>query len=443
MIHLRPFKLLKRFLPKTLYGRALIILIAPVVLIQLIITYVFIDRHLSNVTKTLADNIAGNVAAVTKLMEPPASSEKTFEEIQRISFLHFNASLQVIPPRSLLSSKTTPIGWTENFLYDALESRLSSPFIIQMGEPYILIEVETPEKNLIFKTQTKFLFSKTTPILLWWALGTPILFLLIAVVFMRNQIRPLKKLAVVVTEFGKGREVKNFKPSGAYEVRKVGKAFNAMKERIQRQIKQRTEMLAGVSHDLRTPLTRMSLELAMLKDSPAIKNLQSDIKEMTKMIEEYLAFSKGEDGEPLKMTNIATLLSTLSKMYPKKSIAFKKLKDSHELCVLPARPHALSRCFTNLLNNAVKYSSHVWVHLERQPKRLKIYIDDNGPGIPEAQRKDVFKPFFRLDESRNPQTGGSGLGLAIAKDIIHSHGGRIILDDSPKGGLRVIVSLPL
>lgn len=436
----KPFKLLKKYLPKTLFGRALVIMIAPVLLIQLTVAYVFFDRHLSKEMELLADNMAGNIALITEMAFKTSAMQEELPLLKHYSSNYLNLTFNLKPAEGILTFSDTNYTWRERILVKALNHRVKYNYSLTMGDEMIQVEVATVKGNFVFSGPTKNLFTRTTPLLLWWALATPLLFLIISILFMRNQIRPLRKLAFVVSAFGKGRDVKNVRPAGAYEVRKAAQAFNSMKERIQRQIRQRTEMLAGVSHDLRTPLTHMELQLAMMKPSAEIKDLQSDVKAMTRMIDEYLAFAKGEDGEPLTLIDLNKLIRDIIKNHPKNKITFK---SASHLPSLPGRWNGLLRCLTNLITNAVRYAPRVWIHIERQPKRLHVFIDDNGPGIPEDKRKDMFRPFVRMDASRNPETGGTGLGLAIAKDIAHSHGGRISLNDSPQGGLRVILSLPL
>lgn len=437
--NLHPFKTLKKILPTTLFGRILLILVLPVLFIQLTVVFVFVDRHLTKEIQLLAENIGNNVAFATEmLIQSPSPSER---QILAKKIAHyFNLSTHIKPAFPVSKAKRSDYLWHERFLVDALQDRLPYSFGVSSYEDELTIEISTLKGNFFFTTQSKYLMTRTTYILLWWAILTPLLFLLIAIIFMRNQIRPLRQLALAVSLFGKGRLIKNFKPSGAYEVRKVALAFNAMKERIERQIKQRTEMLAGISHDLRTPLTRMGLELAMLEQTEEIRNLQEDVKGMRKMIEEYLSFAKGEEGEPPTLFDLKLLFKTILRPYATHNI---DLTAPMSECLITARKNNLSRCFNNLIENAIRYAPQSWITIEPHLKKVRIFIDDNGPGIPEHHRKDVFQPFVRLEKSRNTNTGGTGLGLSIAQSIIHSHGGRIHLTQSPQGGLRVVIHLPV
>lgn len=434
----RPFKLIKKILPKTLLWRTLLILIIPVISIQIVISFVFFDRHLSKQTELLSDNIARNIAfAVDYVTEhvPETPFEKVKDHIERYSIVTIDKMNQTTD-KPLASER---LDWIDRYLLRSLQEQVTYPFDVLKNENMIYIKVFSNPHVLLFTVEEKNLYTRTTTILIWWAIITPLLFLFIAIVFMKNQIRPLKKLTIVVKDFGKGRE-KLFKPSGAYEVRKVGQAFNAMKDRIKRQMKERTEMLAGVSHDLKTPLTRMKLELAFMPHSSSLKNIENDIEHMSKMIDEYLAFARGSDGEPFTYINLNHMIKKLAKELQLKDAKFSLQDTTRKIY---GRSLQLKRCLTNLFSNAKRYAHHIEITTIVQPKRIKVMIDDDGPGIPDNKRVDVFQAFYRLEDSRNPETGGTGLGLAIAKDIASAHGGRLTLHDSPLGGLRVILSLPL
>jgi two-component system osmolarity sensor histidine kinase EnvZ len=270
--------------------------------------------------------------------------------------------------------------------------------------------------------------------------GTSLLLFGIATIFMRNQVRAVRRLAAAVDSFGKGRDVPYFKPQGAAEVRQAAAAFGRMQDRIKSQVGQRTEMLAGVSHDLRTPLTRMKLELAMAKGE-GVAELKEDVADMERMIEGYLAFARGEGSEKTSVTDLVALLE---------DVVGKLRRDGGQIdlhCAealsLPLRPMAISRCLTNLIGNAVRYAAHVSVRADRHDDVIDVIVDDDGPGIPPDRRDDAFKAFVRLEGSRNPKTGGVGLGLTIARDVARIHGGDVLLEDSPLGGLRVRLQLPL
>jgi two-component system osmolarity sensor histidine kinase EnvZ len=257
---------------------------------------------------------------------------------------------------------------------------------------------------------------------------------------MRNQVKPIRRLAEAADEFGKGRDASKFKPEGATEVRQAAVAFIAMRERIQRHITQRTEMLAGVSHDLRTPLTRMKLQLELAPEASGLTNLKDDLSEMEIMLSGYLDFAKGEGGEEQVLTNLGNMLSIVASQARRKGGVID-LHVEGEINV-PIRPKVFKRSLINLIDNAVRYAEHVSLRLGMRESFVDIIIDDDGPGIPKESREDVFKPFFRIEGSRNLETGGVGLGLSIARDVVRGHGGEIILDTSPVGGLRARIRLP-
>ena len=258
---------------------------------------------------------------------------------------------------------------------------------------------------------------------------------------MRNQVKPIRRLAIAADNFGKGRDVSNFKPEGASEVRQAGSAFLIMQERIVRQINQRTDMLAGVSHDLRTPLTRMKLQLEILNDHQGAEELKSDIAEMEHMLDGYLAFARGEGTEEPEPTDLTALLNDAVAQARRKGGVIDLHTEGKLMVSL--KPKAFKRCLTNLIDNALQFAEHVSVRAGERGDAIEIAIDDDGPGIPEDLREEVFKPFYRIEGSRNPGTGGVGLGVTIVRDVIRGHGGEIRLGDSPNGGLRVRLRVPI
>jgi two-component system, OmpR family, osmolarity sensor histidine kinase EnvZ len=286
----------------------------------------------------------------------------------------------------------------------------------------------------------KRLFTPTTYIVVLWMAGSSLLLFGVATLFMRNQVKSLRRLASAAESFGKGRDVPNFRLAGATEVRRVGAAFLLMRERIRRQISQRTEMLAGVSHDLRTPLTRMKLELELMEDNPTLAELKSDVAQMQGMVQGYLDFARGEGGETPREVDLPMLLEEV--VANARRDGAPVTVAAPEAFAISLRPDAMKRCIANLIANARRYGSHVWVMAVPVRDGIDVLVDDDGPGIPTHRRDDVFRPFFRLDAARSPQTGSVGLGLTIARDVALSHGGDISLEESPQGGLRVRVHLP-
>jgi two-component system osmolarity sensor histidine kinase EnvZ len=274
-----------------------------------------------------------------------------------------------------------------------------------------------------------------------WMVGSSIVLFVVALLFMRNQVKSIRRLAQAADSFGKGRDVADFKPEGATEVRQAATAFIQMRDRIKRQIRQRTEILAGVSHDLRTPLTRMKLQLAMLGQTPEAESLESDVAAMERMVEGYLAFARGESVEQLQPTEVSDLLREVVAQMRRDGGVI----DLHveQAMTVPLRREPMRRCLSNLIANAQRYGEHVSVHAGARDKIIEITVDDDGPGIPPDKRREVLRPFFRLEQSRNPETGGVGLGLTIARDVARNHGGDLVLEDAPDGGLRARIWLPV
>jgi two-component system osmolarity sensor histidine kinase EnvZ len=280
-------------------------------------------------------------------------------------------------------------------------------------------------------------------IFILWMVGSALILVVIAIIFLRNQVRPIERLARAADSFGKGRAVPDFKPYGATEVRRAAQAFITMRERIERHISQRTEMLAGVSHDLKTPLTRLKLALAMLPDDADIRPMHADIAEMEHMLDEYLAFARGEGGEDSQTTDLSELVRDTADAAAKARQRDGVIVHMPEHVMVSVKRAGLRRMLANLIDNALKHATNVIVTLTQDERLVEIAVEDDGPGIPEARREEAFRPFHRLDQGRNLQSGGSGLGLAIARDIARAHGGDIVLDKSPIGGLKATVRLPV
>jgi two-component system, OmpR family, osmolarity sensor histidine kinase EnvZ len=434
---------IRRFLPRSLLGRSVLIIITPLILLQVISTWVFYDRHYDTITKRLAQGLAGDVAAVITLLvrNPGEAQQRSVFQMARSTMqleLTFTEGATLLVPEPVFIR-----GTVESRLDDALRERLRRPFNIDARsiEDRVEILIQMPKGVLRVLVTDERLFSSTTYIFIFWTIGSSILLFGIAVIFMRNQVRPIRRLARAAESFGKGQEVRDFKPEGATEVRQAAAAFVNMRDRIKRQIQQRTEMLAGVSHDLRTPLTRMKLQLAMLKSGPDVKNLQSDVAEMEHMVEGYLAFARGEGQETPAPTDLGALL---------RDVVAQMTRDGRTIDLhveqnvnLPLRRDGMRRCLTNLISNAQRHGEHVAVRAGRRKNLVEVTVDDDGPGIPPERHEDVFKPFYRLEQSRNPATGGIGLGLTIARDVARSHGGDISLESAPGGGLRVRIWLPV
>ncbi|MSO77729.1 MAG: HAMP domain-containing protein [Alphaproteobacteria bacterium] len=435
---------IKRVLPRTLFGRALLIIVMPLILLQIVTTWIFYDRHWDVMSRRLSHGVAGDVAMVIDILaaHPSEAAHQTTLRLAAKS-MDLYANLHVGATLDGDSAEREPGSMLSRTLARALDERVRRPYVLTVGAHprNLTIKVQLAEGVLEVIVSRERLFSSTTYIFVMWMVGSSLVLFAVASLFMRNQIRPLRRLAAAVDAFGKGRDTGDFKPVGATEVRLAAIAFERMRARIGRQIQQRTDMLSGVSHDLRTPLTRMKLQLALLDETPDMADLKTDVDEMERMLDGYLAFARGEGGEQPEPTDLGRLLDEVVAGARRQGADVGLEQDAR--LELPLRANAVKRCLDNLVANAARYGRHVRVAAHRNGQAIDIVIDDDGPGIPPARRADVFRPFFRLENSRNPATGGVGLGLSIARDVVASHGGEIGLHDSPLGGLRVRVRLPL
>jgi two-component system, OmpR family, osmolarity sensor histidine kinase EnvZ len=437
-----PRRGIKRVLPRTFFARALLIIVTPVVLAQALATWIFFDRHLDSMSRRLASNIAGDIAMIVDNLD----RDPTDNGIQRTLATAARTTDLIVTlekGKTLPGNPPPPRSGLQRTLANAINERVNRPFTIntELVQDWYEIRVAVPGGVISVMSPEKRLFNPTTIVFLLWMMGSASVLLAVAIVFMRNQIRPIRRLAIAAEAFGKGRDIPSFKPEGALEVRKAAAAFILMRDRLKRQIAQRTAMLAGVSHDLRTPLTRMKLALDMLPEGLEADELKDDVTEMETMIEGYLAFVRGEGGEAVQPTDLNRLLSEVVNGARREG-ATVELSMADGL-MLPLRPNAVRRCFANLLANARRHAKTIRVDARVHGDSIEVTVDDDGPGIPANRREDVFRPFFRIDSSRNQSTGGAGLGLTIARDVVRSHGGDIELSDSPAGGLRARTRLPL
>lgn len=434
--------MIKRFLPKSLLGRSLLIIVMPLVILQVISGLIFYESHWSKVSQRLARNVAGDIAGVISLthMYPGATNRAN---IFRTASIDFAMTTTFRDSEILTGTAPAPSNRMEKTLFKALREGVRLPFRVATDENkrHVVIDVQLPDGVLRAVISRKRLFSSTTYVFVIWMVGSSLILFAVATIFMRNQVKPIRRLADAAEAFGKGRDAPNLKPEGATEVRNTAAAFIAMRERIRRQISQRTEMLAGVSHDLRTPLTRMKLQLEMAGNGDGLIHIKDDIDEMEHMLEGYLAFARGEGDEQPVATDLGGLLDGVVGQSRRKGGVIDLHVESNIRLLL--RPNAFRRAATNLIENATRYAEHVSVRAGRRGDAVEITIDDDGPGIPEQHRTDVFKPFYRVDPSRNPETGGVGLGLTIARDVVRGNGGDIELSDSPGGGLRARIKLPV
>lgn len=431
---------LAAFLPKGLYARSVLIVIAPVVILQSVLAYVFMERHWQLVTRRLSTVLTEDIGALIDLHHLAPQDSATLVRIARD---RLKMDLAFLPKGELPPALPKP-------LFSILDATLSNEIRRQIGRPFWLdtvsrstfieIRIELDEAILRVIALRSAAYASNSHIFLMWMFGTSIVLVIVAVAILRNQIRPILQLARAAESFGKGRNPE-FRPRGAREVRQAGHAFIEMKRRIERAFEQRTAMLNGVSHDLRTILTRFKLSLALLGDTEETEDLQKDVEEMQRMLESYLAFARGDAGENAVEVDMQDFLEDLRLDAERHGHDMKMSFDGDP--IVAVRPDAFKRCLSNLIGNAQSRAEHVVVRGFRDDRFLTIHVDDDGPGIPRDRREDVFRPFVRLDEARNQDEGGTGLGLAIARDIARSHGGDIYLDTSPIGGLRATVRVPV
>jgi two-component system, OmpR family, osmolarity sensor histidine kinase EnvZ len=431
----------KALLPRGLFGRSVLLLALPLILSQIVGTWVFYDRFWSTIMRRLAQSTTSDIALVIEGRRDFGGGDgaEFLNLIDRTIGLHSVLLPAGTPLAPVVDGANSRVG---RYLAAALAERGLGAYSIDASQwpSNMLVRIADGDGIVQIAIPRDRLYTSMVFVVLSWMVGTALVTLAIAMLFLRNQVRSLRRLAIAAEAFGRGVDVPHFKPQGATEVRQAAAAFLNMRQRMQRQIAQRTEMLAGISHDLRTPLTRMRLELELLGDSEDVRGLKSDVAEMLKMVEAYLNFARGEGDEGAQLTDLMRLLA---------DVAATARREGGELALagpetleIPARPDALKRCITNLISNAARHGGHVWVTVVTGSSTIEILVDDDGPGIPEAMRETVFQPFFRLEDSRNPSTGGIGLGLTIARDIMLSHGGGLALETSPQGGLRARASLP-
>ncbi len=442
-----PRRLLRKTLPTSLFGRALIILLTPLLLVQVVLGYIFFDRHTETILRQLSTTIAGDVAMVMDWVE---RDPKAIKSIQKAAQKYMRLDVNFVPQNTLQEYGAHKDTWLYGFMTDALNEALNAEelniggkpsYFLRMSADKIYISVEAKKKGVLeVSLPRKRLFSRTTPLVLIWTTSSALLLFLVASLFMRNQIRPLRRLAEAADRFGKGDDLGELKIEGALELRMLSRIFNIMRARIQRHLHERTQMLASVSHDLRTPITRMQLQLAMMPEEEETRLLQEDLKQMQLMVEGFLAYAKGTAHEARQAVPIASCIQEIIDNLPGKKNPIEFMPTDNP--IIQIKIQLFNRCLTNLLLNANRYASHTWVSLKLTVRHCEIVVDDDGPGIPKENREQVFQPFYRQDTARNLDEGGTGLGLSIVRDAVRSHGGRIRLDQSPYGGLRVVLTFP-
>ncbi|MBT6122599.1 MAG: two-component sensor histidine kinase [Candidatus Puniceispirillum sp.] len=437
---------MREFLPKTLFGRMLSIILAPMIFVQVITVFIFYERHWDTVTRHMASSLTSEFAyLLEELGTNPTDAE--LQTIMDHGWNYFSFPISFSEDTNLTETNRTPATtFAEQMLRTELDKRVSLPWFVDVDSDPNLISVDIQLDNGVLRiyASRKRIFSSTSWTFIGWTVGSSIILFGVALIFLRGQVRPIHRLANAARQLGLGRQAPDYRLEGAQEVRLAGRAFQAMRHRIMRQLNERTAMLAGVSHDLRTPLTRVRLQLALMEDNDDHKAIRQDIDEMENMIDGYLSFAAGEGEEPTVEVEVDKMVSRLVSQAAK-SHNFDISFEAPDPAIPPfsIRRNAIQRAFSNIISNAVRYSTKTVVTVRVRNDEITFIFDDNGAGIPEELRADAVRPFIRLEESRNRKTGGAGLGLSIASDIVLGHGGELTLLNSPLGGLRVTIKLPM
>ena len=429
-------------MPKGLYARSLLIVILPMVILQSVLTYTFMERHWQLVTFRLSAAVVQDIGAVIDLDRSDPRPESV-DRLADVASKRLGLEIEVTRGESLPPALPKPFfSLLDSALSREISQQIARPFWIDTVGRSNLVEIRILLDGAVMRilANRNAAYASNSHIFLVWMIGTSLVLLAVAVAFLRNQIRPILRLAGAAEAFGKGRDV-DFRPHGAREVRQAAYAFLEMRRRVERTIEQRTAMLNGVSHDLRTILTRFKLSLALMGEGGELDAMQKDVEEMQRMLEAYLAFARGDSAEAAAPTDMNAFLDELKSDAERHGHA-TDVKTSGDMMVT-VRPDSFKRCLTNLVANAQRFGRRIAIEATREQRWFTIHVDDDGPGIPAERREDVFRPFYRLDEARNQDEGGTGLGLAIARDIARSHGGDIDLSTSPLGGLRASVRLPV
>ncbi len=432
-------KIIKKLLPKGLFYRSLIIVATPIILLQIIITIVFFDSLWIKANKGMTRSMVGEVKTLYEVYRNDQENKKIILDLYNENF-DFVVTFKEneILPREKAERWFSPM---DRSLRRELKPVFGGLYWFDTTTHKELVDLRIKYKNGILKIifpKNKIAPSSARIFALWITLPG-LLLILIAIIFLKNQTRPIINLAKAAESFGKGEFIKEFRPSGAKEIRQAAYEFDKMRKRITIHLNQRSEMLSGISHDLRTPLTRLKLQLALLKQQDLAKKMSEDIEEMERMLNEYLEFSRNQRKEDTEMVNLNSLITDVVQKYDNKKITV----DSKEDLIINIRPSSIKRCLINLIDNGLSYGQKIKILTEKKIDNMIILVDDDGPGIPVKEYQNVLKPFYRIDKSRGQNKAGVGLGLSITNDIIRSHGGSISLDKSSLGGLRVKISLPL
>ncbi len=434
---------LRRAMPKGLFTRAFLIIVIPMVVLQSVLAFLFMEKHYDLVTRRLAQSVIREVATIISVLENyPQDPE--FQTITDIAARDLNLSIAILPKEPLPPPRPKPFfDFVDQVLSEELRTQIGKPFWIDTVGRSSFVEIRIQLKDSVLRViaRRSQTYASNSHIFIVWMVTTSLVLLVIALIFLRNQIKPIEQLANAAEGLGKGRPILDFRPRGALEVRRAAQAFIEMRRRIERQIEQRTTMLAGVGHDLRTILTRFRLQLALFDESDEVKALKSDVDEMNHMLQDYLAFARGDGDEQPKVTDLALLFEDLeAEAEIAGASVSSSLSGNPEVVV---KTIAFRRCLTNIVSNAARYARTVKIEGRHAAPWLTITVDDDGPGIAPEERENVFRPFYQIDTARTRDAGGSGLGLAIARDIARAHGGEIQLEESAMGGLRVRIRIPV
>ena len=430
-------KFIKKLLPKQLFYRALLIVAVPIIILQLTISIVFFDSLWIKTNKGMTRALIGEIKTFISAYEKEEYNKDSliilFQE-----HLDFNVKFEPykILPKEDLERWFSPI---DRNLRRELKSKISNYWFDTTSYKNLIdLKIKYGDGYFQFYIPKERVTSSSARLFAFWITLPAFLLITIAIIFLKNQTRPIINLARASEKFGRGEDIEEFRPSGALEIRQAGFEFEKMRKRIIRHLNQRSEMLSGISHDLRTPLTRIKLQLSFIKDKEISKKLSDDVEEMEKMLNEYLQFASSRSAEITETFDLSELLKTTIMKYEKKEIT----TDISKEVFLDGRKNLMQRCFSNLIDNAIKYSANVYISLRKLNNNILITIDDDGPGISENERENVFKPFYKIDKSRGDSKSSVGLGLSIASDTVKSHGGNIKLETSPTNGLRIKVILP-
>ena len=430
---------IKYILPKRLFYRALIIVAAPTIILQIIITIVFYDSIWIKVNKNITRSLVNQLKTIEEVYQNDKKNLDFFTDSYKNNF-NFEIGINQNPfPKISGERKFSPMDRSLRRELKSVFGNNNYWFNTVKFKNAVEIKIKSGDDVIEFLVPKEMVSASSVRIFVIWTTLPSLILIIIALIFLKNQTKPLVKLAKAAERFGKGDYVNDFRASGSQEIRKAAFEFDRMAKRINRHLNQRAEMLSGISHDLRTPLTRLKLQLAMLKQKDISEKMSKDIDEMEKMLNDYLQFAKTQAQENTTLIDLNSLLENLVKDFGNNKIS---LSTNGESLKLKGRPIALRRSFENIIQNGLIYGNNININVEKGNKRALVTFEDDGPGIPEDQYKNVFKPFFRLDKSRSLNQSGVGLGLAIVEDIINSHGGNIQLGKSKLGGLSARVSLP-